>query len=637
MSSEDVGQSSSKSDQTKDLVPLKTLADLLTMVQQKAKTGTSQYDIIEWICRVATRHGIRVRYDDHITELEKAEPSASESERVEVASDQSTPAEAPTPVTTAPVTTAPVTTAPAPAPAPTTPAPDQENKNPATKRHKKGKPVPVEIYRKRDGTRVIVLEQILNPRQFAPPVDPSKEENKNPDLGGEVLTSSSAGKESGSCRLVLSCGRRNLQMSTPLCAECNGAVLDARTWLPLAIPPRAFNPKPSPRAVDSLLHTGKYDLIHVDDGTVVTIYRWNHPKHGPIWDLATSNGYGVSNLRWMGSKTYAEVVFEIASLYTEFIQETKAALIRTPDGETRIDFGNLDPEKCYTVGFRHHDFHPLVGDPQRMWQIQSANLATGKISYGGDGGLPGIPHQVMGDPTRLASEIFRGGLGRSSLEKYVSRVDASAHGRPRDPNLKFDHLADFGADSLEIAKRYIGEKKGERAADGSRLPVELHYGFILRSRDPSVTGENSDVLIESSLLKKVRQIVYERPPKSMRDQIDHKTRLEFNAVRSHLTTGDGQAFADLFPQWRDVLQGYDEFINNVIHMIRHMHRQRAIGPSSRSPAMRTPTTMLAKDLLEHIMIHDPIAPFNKDSSSVIRDWVVNPEYSLLFMRAMARG
>ena len=100
------------------------------------------------------------------------------------------------------------------------------------------------------------------------------------------------------------------------------------------------------RDVDRLLKTGSYDLIYVDDGTVVTIYRWNHPKYGPIWILSTSNGYGVSNLRWMGSKTYAEVVFEIASMYPDFIEATKAKLVKNTADETRIDFGNLNPAWC---------------------------------------------------------------------------------------------------------------------------------------------------------------------------------------------------------------------------------------------------------------------------------------------------
>ena len=44
-------------------------------------------------------------------------------------------------------------------------------------------------------------------------------------------------------RIILSSGRRG--GGSRLCAECNGAVIDARTWTHLAVPPRAFDPRSS--------------------------------------------------------------------------------------------------------------------------------------------------------------------------------------------------------------------------------------------------------------------------------------------------------------------------------------------------------------------------------------------------------
>ena len=44
-------------------------------------------------------------------------------------------------------------------------------------------------------------------------------------------------------RIILSRGRRG--GGSRLCAECNGAVIDVRTWTHLAVAPRAFDPRPS--------------------------------------------------------------------------------------------------------------------------------------------------------------------------------------------------------------------------------------------------------------------------------------------------------------------------------------------------------------------------------------------------------
>ena len=44
-------------------------------------------------------------------------------------------------------------------------------------------------------------------------------------------------------RIILYRGRRG--GSSRLCAERKGAVIDVRTWMHLAMPPRAFDPRPS--------------------------------------------------------------------------------------------------------------------------------------------------------------------------------------------------------------------------------------------------------------------------------------------------------------------------------------------------------------------------------------------------------
>ena len=66
-------------------------------------------------------------------------------------------------------------------------------------------------------------------------------------------------------------------------------MIDARTWTYLAVPPRAFDPRPSKIEVDrafaapdadGVIRTGHYNVIQVIDGTVVNICSWTHPKKG---------------------------------------------------------------------------------------------------------------------------------------------------------------------------------------------------------------------------------------------------------------------------------------------------------------------------------------------------------------------
>ena len=97
--------------------------------------------------------------------------------------------------------------------------------------------------------------------------------------------------------IILSRGRRG--GGSGLCGECNGAVIDARTWTHLAVPPRAFDPRPSKKEVDrafavpdagGIIRTGHYNVIQVIDGTVVTIYSWTTQKRGwcGVWPWPTA-------------------------------------------------------------------------------------------------------------------------------------------------------------------------------------------------------------------------------------------------------------------------------------------------------------------------------------------------------------
>ena len=180
-------------------------------------------------------------------------------------------------------------------------------------------------------------------------------------------------------RIILSRGRRG--GGSRLCAECNGAVIDVRTWTHLAVPPRAFDPRLSKNEVDrafaapdadGVILTGHYNVIQIIDGTVVTIHSWTHPKKILAWCLASANGFDVSHLRWGGDETYAEVLFALLAKSPTFLAATGLRLRRglLCVDDVRHEFQTLERGRCYTIGFRHPNFHPMVADPPGVWNIQ---------------------------------------------------------------------------------------------------------------------------------------------------------------------------------------------------------------------------------------------------------------------------
>ena len=140
---------------------------------------------------------------------------------------------------------------------------------------------------------------------------------------------------------------------------------------------------------DGVLRTGHYNVMQVMDGTVMTIYSWTHPKKGLVWCLASAKGFDI----WGGDETYAEVLSELLAKSPTFLAATglrlRHGLLCVDD--VHLDFQTLERGRCYTIGFRHPNFHPMVADPPGVWNIQSVDLASGVAS---GAGLPGIPRKA---------------------------------------------------------------------------------------------------------------------------------------------------------------------------------------------------------------------------------------------------
>jgi hypothetical protein len=453
---------------------------------------------------------------------------------------------------------------------------------------------------------------------------------------------SDGGSQNGSCsapwgfsigRIILSHtdGRRAGMSSdtlSQLVAECNGAVLDARTWKLLVVPPRSLCVGPPARDVNATLQAGGYDVIQVSDATVATIYSWEHPlkARGRIWCIATVNGYDVSPLQWMGEQTYAEIIYELLSEHADFVEASGLRLVRNflCDNDVRLDFQGLDPSMCYTIGFRHPDFHPLAGsvvDPPGVWNIQGADLATGRPLYGADNpGLPHVPHQLTYDRESLAG-LLRGEPtvermarhGEGALGEAIAAISA---GRPMPLAAACEKAA-----ALDGRPKHI---------------TPLNYGFILRARDPAQC-QCPDVLVQTDLLAQVRRLVYQMPSKSAREDLTSLTRMEFAAMRAYLSDRDRELFLQLFPVFAPHFKEYGALVEKVVDMIIMLGRQTSMAPMTRPADQTVPSTKiatLARAMLAFINSSGGVNVFNKDAPNIVRDYVMQREYAILLLRAL---
>jgi hypothetical protein len=447
-------------------------------------------------------------------------------------------------------------------------------------------------------------------------------------------------------RIILSWDRRQTRPSTLLRAECNGVVIDARAWELLVVPPRAFNPRPKTKVVDRFLafpdgrgDTGLYDVIRVYDGTVISLYRWTHPEKGPIWCMASSNGYDVSSLKWMGPKTFAELVYELlAAKHPAFAEASGLRLLRGHlcAGDTRLDLPALDPGRCYTFGFRHPNLHPLAADPPAVWNIQMADLARTPHAVDTAGGLPGIPHQAV---CRRADIPYRAGAEQSlrladlveTLRTSLTEAwDIITRANSAPPNAvavgaPAGIVASPVADLATPPAAAVETQTVNNSAGTHDCP--LNYGFILRSRNPAITRGHSDILCESPLQRRVRRLVYYPPPWTIRSQIDASIRMEYIALKAFLTATDRDDFIALFPELGARFDVYHQFVDDLIHEILKIQ-----GCGRASTEYGGSLWELASVMLKHILQseHDFTA-YRNDAYSIVHDFVVRPEYALPYL------
>ena len=552
------------------------------LMEALTSTSLSTEDGIDLLYAATEPHAIRIRHDQH----ECAAPNSS-AVQTSAAPNTSAVQTSAVPTSESPTSAAQHSSAPTSA------------KTPKSQATGGGRALAPHLIYARDGTLRLTLDYLFDdgPKQPAP------------ERGRSV------------CRLLLSGGRNRSAIQR----EFIGLVFDARTWQLLVAPPPAFNLRPAAREVDALLAENAYECIRVEDGTVVTLYCWNHPQLGATWALATSNGYDVSSLYWMGPKTYSEVVFDLMTrLHPEFIAVTGAALV-SEAGLPRLTFTSLDPGHSYTFGFRHHDFHPIRSDPERVWQIQAAPNAAAPGAaaaalVGGAAGLPAVPFQTVVAQSALACEL---GLANP---------------------FTLAQLRATGTHAFETAAAHISG-----AAVVSPAALAFNYGWILRLKPDAglsaaaralaaAHADHTHVLVETPLLVRVRRTIYERAPRSVRDNISATERFDYNAMRAFLMPSAGD-YLTLFPAQASLFTKYRKFMDELVGEAVEILQQRARAPAH-EPRPATAAGRIAHELLKLLKLLKRTAESagltkdSRDVEGILRDFIMVPANAYLFLRAV---
>ncbi len=336
--------------------------------------------------------------------------------------------------------------------------------------------------------------------------------------------------------------------------ECNGIIIDTTDWKLISTSMPSFNKRIEAKIINDGITNDTYNFYRIIDGTIITLYHYNDK-----WIISTSNGYDVSNYYWMGNKTYAEVFDDLLTRKYPLFKQNMT---------------NLDKNKCYTLGFRHHNFHFLKNDPELIWLIKITELTT---------------------------------LSNIQEDLYDIKIQQP------------EELSVYTLDGLKNLPQFIDSLPN--AIKG----ISYCYGYILRSGDRNLS---TDYLIQSQLLSTIKQLMYENKiEKSIREKITHENREIYNTWKSFLYINTRDNFQSLRPDIRSLFLKMDEFVNNVIFNIIQLIKGNPIVQQN-SEIFKSSHT-----LYKFLMETENIKTYTKDTESIVRDLLINPENAYFFMRS----
>ena len=356
--------------------------------------------------------------------------------------------------------------------------------------------------------------------------------------------------------------------SDDLKLECNGLVFDTKNLKTLVIPQLLHKSGIDTDVINNHLNNDLYDILCVDDGTVINLYYWIDS-----WRISTARSYDLTDKKW-SIMTYKEVVKDIL-------------------GEREDAFYNtLDKEKCYTFGLKHKDLHPFLegkDEPvNKFWFIQSVDLKDHSISYNFKNDLEILGSTYSNIESKNIKELFP--LLKKSLNDFIYRKNET----------------------------------------------KINYGYILRSKDPKKTGENSIILLESSLLQNIRKLFYHSSFNKVSQEMDYD-RETYIIINSFLDVNRNYLFKLLFPQYLQTFAVLDNITNDLVNNI--IYNKNSIKLKNKKFTLCNPSKIYTQKLQKYtetlyelIGTCYTINPRDKNLSRVISTYLLNENWTDMYYK-----
>jgi len=383
-------------------------------------------------------------------------------------------------------------------------------------------------------------------------------------------------------RVIISSDRFHNNTTHPATFQCNGLVLDSDTWEVLSYPPPSCRPIYNNKILTEGIKQSKYEIYRIRDGTILTLY-WYEPENR--WCMSSANGFDIGTYKWMGDTTYENAFKEIVERYEGF------------------SFDNLDKTRSYTMGFRYHDFHPFLHDPECVWFIQSCDLAELNTNN-----TLNITTTIGDVPSEVAM-----------LERQTT-ILVSAD------------------DADKFMKSMINECKGSinEVLRNNENKTNIVYGFIFRDTT-NTYGNHSNIVIESELMKSLRRLLYNfnDVKRDKRITVNYTNRMNFIVVRSYLNYMYRPLFISLMPQFALQYEHFNNTSNQIVSkIIYYLRNHNARQRISDSRTRKNTLDEMIFALTEYVSKNGRVNVHDSNTKSIIYDMVVSPTFTHMYYKLL---
>jgi hypothetical protein len=369
-------------------------------------------------------------------------------------------------------------------------------------------------------------------------------------------------------RIIFTADRNNTEFNNELSQLCDGLILEYPSWKVLSVPAPMFNPRFGKNTV--IRHLDEYSIYELKDGTSVTAY-W----YANAWHFSTANGYSVNSYKWFSESTYEQIIRDVLAIYPEF------------------SFDKLSKTKSYTFGFRHHDFHPLLGDPKRAWFIQCCDLSKLNCK----------------DPQLDINLSVNVGI---PLQETIAKPKVTCN-----------------ADVLNWMSWHNSQSLRDFMNTKSLKTPTIRYGFVFRRKSSANESMFNDIIYESDLFLTIKRLVYNLPKYKMpTTAMTPKMRMDFVTLRAFLGTDTRYEFMDLFPQFKDEFAKYETILNSLRECISEKFASSSEDKPTNLSAYDPRVIYLAEHMTEHARkyLHQEQAMSKELLVGVLHDFVFDRQH-----------